>query len=66
MAALTQADVDGLKAKLDAGDRAGFYLLYHDLTGSNEALTQAEVSSFSGELGRQAMNTNFVVWPHYG
>jgi hypothetical protein len=61
VATLTQADVDRLKAKLDAGDRAGFYLLYHDLTGSNEALTQAEVASFSGELGRMAMQANSAI-----
>jgi hypothetical protein len=61
MAALTAADVARLRAKLDAGDRAGFYLLYHDLTGSNEALTQAEVSSFSGELARQAMDANAAI-----
>jgi hypothetical protein len=61
VAALTPADVDRLRAKIDAGDRAGFYLLYHDLTGSNEALTQAEVSSFSGELGRMAKQANSAV-----
>ena|GEM_PF-3068793 len=58
MAALTPTDVDRLKAKLDAGDRAGFYLLYHELTGSNEALTQAEIASFSGQLGELAINSN--------
>jgi hypothetical protein len=43
---------------IDAGDRAGFYLAYHDMTGSNQALTQAQVSSYSETISWQAIYSN--------
>ena len=55
---LTQADLNQLQARIDAGDRAGFYILYHNLTGSEQALTQAQVSSYSGGYGQIAFFAN--------
>ena len=58
MSSLTQADLNQLQAQIDAGDRAGFYILYHNLTGSEQALTQAQVSSYSGSIGQVAFFAN--------
>jgi preprotein translocase subunit SecD len=44
MSSLTQADLNQLQARIDAGDRAGFYILYYNLTGSEQALTQESMS----------------------
>jgi hypothetical protein len=55
---LTQANLNQLQERIDAGDRAGFYILYHNLTGSEQALTQAQVSSYSGGIGQLALFSN--------
>ncbi len=34
---LTQNDVARLQARIDAGDRPGFYIQYYNLTGSQPA-----------------------------
>ena len=59
--ALTQSDVAQLQARIDAGDCAGFYILYYNLTDSQQALTQAMVSSYSGTIGGQALFANSTV-----
>ena len=59
--AVTQADLPLLKAMIDANDRAGFYLLYYNMTGSQEALLQAQISSFSGSIGGVALYANATV-----
>ena len=51
---ISQADLAQLQDRINAADRAGFYILCHNLTGSNEALIQAQVSSYSGPLGQCA------------
>jgi hypothetical protein len=58
---LTPEDLANLREHILAGDRAGFYIAYHNLTGSNEALTQAEISSFSGFPGGVARHANAAV-----
>jgi hypothetical protein len=58
MSSLTLADLNQLQARIDAGDRAGFYILYRNLTGSEQALTQAQVSSYSGGYGQIAFFAN--------
>ena len=55
---LSQNDIAQLQARIDAGDRAGFYILYHDMTGSIQALLQAQVSSYSGSIGQLAAYSN--------
>ena len=57
---LTSNDIASLKSCLDNGDRAGFYIAYYNLTGSQEALVQAQISSFSGQLGLLAYDANAV------
>jgi hypothetical protein len=37
---LTEIDLNYLQSFLDAGDRGGFYLAYHNMTGSEQALEQ--------------------------
>jgi hypothetical protein len=56
--ALSQNDVAQLQARINAGDRAGFYIAYHNMTGSTEALLQAQVSSYSGVIGQFAAYSN--------
>lgn len=55
---LTNADVEHLEAILKSGDRGGFYLKYHQLTGSEQALQQAQISTFSNETGSFAIAGN--------
>jgi hypothetical protein len=40
------------------GNRAGAYMALWQLTGSNEALLQARISSFSGAVGGTAFAAN--------
>jgi uncharacterized membrane protein YeaQ/YmgE (transglycosylase-associated protein family) len=56
--ALSQNDVAQLQTRIDAGDRAGFYILYYNMTGSTQALLQAQVSSYSGTMGQMAAYSN--------
>jgi hypothetical protein len=58
---LSLEDVDTLRSYINSGDRAGFYLWYSYLTGSREALLQAQVASFSGVIGAQAYYANMIV-----
>jgi hypothetical protein len=58
MTSLTQANLDQLQARIDAGDRAGFYISYYNFTGSEQALIQAQVSSYSGFYGQVAFFAN--------
>jgi hypothetical protein len=55
---LSQNDIAQLQTRIDAGDRAGFYILYHNMTGSTEALLQAQISSYSGVVGQLAAYSN--------
>ncbi|WP_375415228.1 hypothetical protein, partial [uncultured Bradyrhizobium sp.] len=55
---LSQNDIAQLAARIDVGDRTGFYILYHNMTGSTEALLQAQVSSYSGPIGQLAAYSN--------
>jgi len=45
---ITQVQFLQLEGKLTSGDRAGFYYLYYKLTGSEQALIQAQITSYSG------------------
>ena len=48
---LTATELSRLEAMLDAGDRAGFYLAYHAMTGSEEALLTGKIATFSEPTG---------------
>ena len=63
---LTQSEQDYLEAFLNAGDRLGFYLAYHQLTGNQQALIHARVSSFSEQIGGTAYAANFLLQQLYG
>lgn len=63
---LSQSNISQLQARIDAGDRAGFYIEYHNLTGSTEALLQAQVSSYSGYMGQLALYANAVAKTYLG
>ncbi len=58
---LTNVELKYLQSFLDAGDRGGFYLAYHNMTGSAQALEQAKISSFSEELGGAAFAANTLL-----
>jgi Ca2+-binding RTX toxin-like protein len=55
---LTNADVTRLENLLNAGDRAAVYKLYYDWTGSEQAIIQAQITTFSGMWGAGALLGN--------
>src|SRR5882757_361490 len=63
---ITVNDLTQLQARIDAGDRAGFYILYYNLTGSEQALVQAQVSSYSGFYGQVAFFSNAAAKTYLG
>lgn len=50
----TNVEIDYLKSFLVAHDRGGYYMALYNMTGSQEALLQAEISMFSGPAGGAA------------
>jgi Ca2+-binding RTX toxin-like protein len=48
-----------IKALLDSGDRGGAYYRYYELTGSLQALIQAQITTYSGAWGGLAMVGNY-------
>ncbi len=58
---LTQRELDYLQNFLNAGDRSGFYMAYYTMTGSQGALLQAQISSFSGSIGGVAYAANALL-----
>jgi Ca2+-binding RTX toxin-like protein len=63
---LTQQELDALNDMLSSGDRAGFYLTYYAMTGSHEALLQAKIATFSGDVGGEAFAANALLQEAYG
>jgi len=63
---LTQQELDALSDMLSSGDRAGFYLTYYAMTGSQEALLQAKIATFSGDVGGEAFAANGLLQEAYG
>ena len=58
---LTATELSRLEAMLDAGDRAGFYLAYHAMTGSEEALLTGKIATFSEPTGGIAYVSNWLL-----
>jgi hypothetical protein len=56
--ALTDQELAVLQQLVDGGDRAGFYMAYYAMTGSQEAALQAKISSFSDNVGGYAFVAN--------
>lgn len=57
---LSLQNVNELQNLLDRGDRGGFYYRYYELTGSSQALLQAQITTYSGVVGGLAINGNVV------
>jgi hypothetical protein len=58
---LTTQDINELNELLNVkGDRGGFYYRYYELTGSEQALVQAQITTYSGHWGGLAINGNTV------
>ncbi len=47
------------EARLDAGDRAGAYIELYEVTGSEQLLLQAQITTYSGAVGGMALEGNF-------
>jgi hypothetical protein len=64
---LTQQQFNKLQELHDKGDRTGVYLHYSMFMNSDQALEQAQISSFSGRLGAIAeiVNKNLQSHPNY-
>lgn len=63
--ALTTAETDMLQSFLDTGDRGGFYIAYHAMTGNPEALLTAKISTFSEQTGGFAFSGNWLAQDQY-
>ena len=58
---LTTQDINELNELLNVkGDRGGFYYRYYELTGSEQALVQAQITTYSGHWGGLAINGNTI------
>ena len=55
---LTQPEVDYLENVLFSGNRTAFYIAYYNMTGNEEAIIQAKISSFSDSVGGIAYLAN--------
>jgi len=62
---LTQAEADYLNSFLTANDRGGYYLTLYNMTGSQEALLQAEIATFSAGAGGAALIANYLIKRDY-
>jgi len=60
MSVITEEDLARLRAHLTDGDRGGFYMDYYRLTGSEQALEQAQITTYSGGWGGAAIAGNAV------
>jgi len=56
--ALTDPELSVLNQLVASGDRAGFYMAYYAMTGSQEAALQAKISTFSDNVGGYAFVAN--------
>ncbi|MEM7425521.1 MAG: calcium-binding protein, partial [Pseudomonadota bacterium] len=65
-ASLTQEEIDLLDQLLMSGDRGGYYMAYHAMTGSDEAVLQAKVATFSGVIGGGAFISNRILQEWHG
>ena len=57
----TDVEIAYLQSFLDAHDRGGYYMALYNMTGSQEALLQAEISMFSGGAGGTAYLANQIL-----
>ena len=62
---LTDDELKYLESFLAAGDRAGFYVAYYNMTGSKQAVQQAQICSFSETYGGVAYLANAMLQAYY-
>ncbi len=53
------AAAERAQIRLDAGDRAGAYIELYEVTGSEQLLLQAQITTYSGAVGGMALEGNF-------
>ncbi len=53
------AAADRAQQRLDRGDRAGAYLELYKVTGNEQLLLQAQITTYSGAVGGMALEGNF-------
>jgi len=53
------AAAERAQVRLDAGDRAGAYIELYEVTGSEQLLLQAQITTYSGAVGGMALEGNF-------
>lgn len=57
---VTAEDVAVMQAFLNDGNRGAAYLYYYQLTGSTQALIQAQITTGSGTFGGAALYGNYL------
>lgn len=57
---VTKADIQPLRDRLAAGDRAGMYLSLYEKTGNDLYLMHAQITTFSGVYGGAAVTGNYL------
>lgn len=62
---LTQSEFDYLQGFLTVHDRGDYYMALYNMTGSQEALLQAEISMFSEGAGGAAYVANHTLKEKY-
>jgi Ca2+-binding RTX toxin-like protein len=62
---LTEAEYSYLNSFLAANDRGNYYLALYNMTGSQEALLQAEIATFSAGAGVAALLANKLIKQDY-
>ncbi|MGL3609100.1 hypothetical protein ACSV9I_21530 [Rhizobium sp. G187] len=62
---LSTAELGMLRGLIESGDRAAFYMAYHAMTGSSEALLTGKISTFSETTGGTAFAANWLLQDQY-
>ena len=53
------AAAERAQVRLEAGDRAGAYIELYEVTGIEQLLLQAQITTYSGAVGGMALEGNF-------
>ena len=62
---LTEPEIDYLQSYLARHDRGGYYLALYNMTGNTQAITQAQIATFSEGLGGTAFFANFMLQNYF-
>jgi hypothetical protein len=63
---IDQREVDYLSDFLAAGDRAGFYIGYYNMSGSEQAFEQSQVATLSEAKGAITISANRFLQDTFG